>query len=131
MDIFLKAAAGVLIASVILLTLAKQGKDISSALGICVCCMVLAAAMGYLRPVIDFITRLQELGNLNSEIVEILLKSVGIGFLAEIVGLICADSGNASLGKTLQIFASVLILWISLPLLDSLLELVESILSAI
>ena len=131
MDIFLKAAAGVLITSVICLTLAKQGKDISSVLGICVCCMVLGAAMGFLRPVVAFITRLQTLGNLNSETVEILLKCVGIGFVAEMAGLICADAGNASLGKTLQIFASVLILCIALPLLDSLLELVESILSAV
>ncbi len=131
MDIFLKAAVGGLITSVICLTMAKQGKDISVALGICVCCMILAAAMEYLRPVVDFVTRLQALGSLNSQTVEILLKCVGIGFLAEIAGLICTDAGNASLGKTLQIFASVLILWLALPLLDSLLELVESVLGAV
>lgn len=131
MDIFLKAVAGVLIALVICIVLAKQGKDMSLLLSILVCCMVVTAAITYLQPVIDFFRRLQSIGNLDSEIVSILMKAVGIGFLAEITSLICSDAGSASLGKGLQILATCVILWISIPLFNELIELIENILGAV
>lgn len=131
MDIFIKATAGVLIAVVLILTLAKQGKDISLLLTIAVCCMVVIASITYLQPVTDFLKRLQSIGQLDSETLTILMKAVGIGLLAEITGLICADAGNASLGKALQILATAAILWMSIPLLNELIELIDKILGAI
>ena len=128
---FIKAVAGILITVVLCLTLAKQGRDISLLLSVFVCCAVIAVALTYLKPVIDFIRRLQTLGQLDGDMMEILLKAVGIGLLAEITGLMCADAGNASLGKGLQILASCVILWISIPMLESLLELIDNLLGAI
>lgn len=131
MDVFLKTAAGILITIVLGLTLAKQGKDVSVLLTIVVCCMVVTAAITYLRPVVDFFERLESIGQLDSGMLTILLKAVGIGLLAEVTGLICADAGNAALGKTLQIFAAAVILWMSIPLLTSLIDLVEEILGEV
>jgi stage III sporulation protein AD len=131
MDIFVKCAAGVLVTVVLIITLAKQGKDISILLVVAVCCMVLGAAVTFLQPVVDFIKQLQSIGQLDSEMITILLKAVGIGLLAEITSLICADSGNASLGKALQLLATATILWLSLPLLNELIELIDNILGAI
>jgi len=131
MDIFIKAAAGVLVAVVLILTLSKQGKDISLLLTIAVCCMVMLAAVTYIKPVADFLERLQMIGNLDGDIFKILLKAVGIGLLAEFTGLICTDAGNASLGKATQLMATAAILWISIPLLERLLELIDNILGAI
>lgn len=131
MDTFLKAAGGVLITVVLGLALAKQGKDISLLLTIAVCAMVVAAAATYLEPVIDFFQRLEDVGKLDGGMLQTLVKIVGIGLLAEITGLICTDAGNASLGKSIQILASAVILWMSIPLLTALLELLEEILGAI
>lgn len=131
MDTFVKATAGVLITVVLGLTLAKQGKDISLLLTVAVCCMILSAAMTYLQPVVSFLTKLQSVGNLDQELVTILMKAAGIGLLAEIVGLVCADAGNASLGKGIQLLATSVILWLSTPLFEQLIELVEDILGAI
>lgn len=131
MDIFIKAAAGILIAVVLILTLSKQGKDISLLLTIAVCSMVVSAAITYLQPVVDFLKRLQSIGQLDSETLTILMKAVGIGLLAEIIGLICTDAGNASLGKALQMLATAAILWMSIPLLNELIELIDKILGAI
>ena len=77
---------------------------------------------------IRFIRQLQRMGQLDADILQILLKSVGIGLLTEISALICTDVGNSALGKTLQIASVILILYISLPLLTSLMELVGEIL---
>ena len=131
MDVFIKAAAGVLIALVLYLVLARQGKDFSLLLTVAVCCMVAAAAVNYLEPVISFFQKLQTLGQLDSDMMGIILRAVGIGLLAEITGLICADAGNAALGKTLQILASAVILWMSVPLFTSLIALIEEILVSV
>lgn len=131
MEVFLKASAVVLLSIVIGLILAKQNKDISLLLTMTVCCIVVIAALSYLHPVIDFFRKLMQIGQLDSELFAILLKAVGIGLLSEITVLICADSGNAALGKVIQILATAVILWISLPLLDNLMELVQKILEAV
>ena len=89
------------------------------------------AALQYIRPVLDFFTQLQSVGNWDSELMRILIKAVGIGILSEITALICADSGNAALGKSLQILTTAVILWLSLPLFTGLLELVSQLLGKI
>lgn len=130
MDIFIKTVAGVILSIVLCLTLAKQAKDIAAVLTVIVCCAVVAVAMSYIEPVIDFVRELEEIGNLNGQLVTILLKAVGIGLLAEITSLICVDAGNASVGKSIQLLAAAVILWISIPLLKELLKLLESTLGA-
>ncbi len=88
---------------------------------------VLAAAARYIEPILDFLTRLQDISGLDPELLEILLKAVGISVVAEIASLVCNDSGNAAMGKAIQILASGVVLWLSLPLMESLLSLVERI----
>ena len=130
MDTFIKATAGVLIALILCLVLAKQGKDLSILLVLLVSCMVLSAALTYLQPVLDFFNKLTVIGKLNTELIGILLKAVGIGLLSEIASLICADAGNSALGRTLQIMASTVILALSVPIFTQLLELIETLLVA-
>jgi stage III sporulation protein AD len=130
MDIFVKAVAGILIAVVMCLILSKHGKDYAVILVICVCCMVAASAMGFLQHVFAFVDKLQSIGDLNSELMEILFKTVGIGLLSEITSMICIDSGNAAFGKAIQFLSAAISLWICIPLFTELLSLVEGILGA-
>ena len=131
MDIFLKVTAGILITAILGLVLARQGADISLMLSICVCCMVVAAAVSYLQPVLDFAYRLIQMGQLDNELLNILLKVVGIGLTSQIAGFICEDAGNKSLGKALQIITTAVILCISVPLLEEVLSLIETVLGEV
>ena len=131
MDAVLKVIFGALITVILGLTLRQQGKDVALLLSIAVCCMVIAAGISYLSPVLDFIRQLQENTGIDPQFVRILLKSVGIGLIAEIAGLICTDAGNAALGKTIQILSTAVILWLALPLMGALLELVRKIMEEV
>jgi stage III sporulation protein AD len=124
MERFLQVIAGALITVVLGLALKKQGKDITLLLGLAVCSMVLAAAAYYLEPVVELIHRLQELSGMNMEFLSVLLKSVGIGLLSEIAAMVCADAGETALGKAIGILATGAILWLSLPIMVALLDLV-------
>ena len=131
MDNFLKATACILVALIFYLVLLKQGKDISSMLAIVVCVIIAIAAIRYLEPVIELLNTLQQLGKLDNHMLRILMQAVGIGLLAEITSLICSDSGNTAMAKTLQILASAVILWLSIPLLTEMINMVREILQAI
>lgn len=128
MDLFFRAVAGVLLTVILCLIVGKQGKDWTLLLTAAVSCMVLAVAASYLEPVLDFVRRLQELAHLDSEMLTLILKAVGIGLVAQIASQICQDAGNAALGKGLQILAVFVILRLSLPLMEALLSLVQRIL---
>ncbi len=131
MDTVFKIIAGVLIAVILCQILAKERRDLAVALVIITCCMVAYAAVAFLKPVITFLQNLQTLGQLHSEMFQILLRSVGIGMLVEITNLICADMGNAALGKALQFLAAAVILWLALPLFNELILLLQTVLEAI
>lgn len=127
MERFFQVLGGAVIAVVLGLSLKKQGKDITLLLGLAVCCMVLGAAAAYLEPVVDFIHRLQQLGGIDHEFLGVILKSVGIGVLSEIAAMVCQDSGESALAKAIGILSTGVILWLSLPMVNALLDLVQKI----
>ncbi len=131
MNTFLKAAAGILTALILWLSLHRNGKDISVLLTVTVCAMTAAVAMTFLQPVIGFLQKVQEIGQLDGELLSVILKAVGIGLITEISMLICKDAGNESMGKALQILSVVVILWISIPVFEKLLSLLDKILGTV
>ena len=120
-----------MISVVLMLALGKTGKETAGLLGIIVCCMVAAMAMEFWAPVADFLEKLEALGDLNGDMVGTLFKVVGIGLLTEIAALVCSDAGTASLGKTLQMLGSAVILWLSIPMFTSLLDLIQGVLGGL
>lgn len=128
MELFLKTAAGAVLTLVLILTVGKQEKDIALLLGIAACCMTAMVAMQVFRPVLDFLHRLEVVADLQEYGIGVLLKAVGIGLVSELVAALCADAGYGSLGKQVQLLSSVVILSLSLPLLETVLEIVEKLL---
>ena len=131
MDIFLKAIGGILIALILWISLGKHGKDFSMLLTIIVCVMVFFAATTFLSPLLQFIKKIQQHGEIDADLLSVILKSVGIGIIGEICTLICKDAGNESLGKALQILSTTFVLWISIPVFEKLLSLLDNILGSL
>ena len=131
MDIFLKTSAGILIVLVLGAILSKQTKELSVILLIFVCAAIVTAALSFLDPVIRFLEKLEDIGQLNGEFVRILLKTAGVSILAEVLALLCSDGGNAALGKAVHILAGCVILWMAVPLFTKLLELIETVLQMV
>ena len=127
----MRVTAASFVALILHLVVAKQNKEMALLLMICVCCMIGAALCRFADPIIRFVEQLQDVGEIDVKQFEILLKVVGISFLAEVTTHICSDAGNGTLGKMLQLLSSCMILWLSIPLLSSLLSLIEQILGEI
>ena len=128
MELFWKAIAVSLLTAILGVVMGKQSKDISLLLSIAGCVLIAGLTAVYLSPVVGFMKELESLVNLRGDMLGILLKAVGIGLISEIASVVSGDSGNAGLGKMIQLIGSVVILWLSIPVFRVLLDLVQTIL---
>ena len=131
MTLFLKITAGILLTAILSMVLSGQAKDFSLLLSLAVGCVVVITSVGFLQPVIQFAMQIVEVGQLDNELFVVMLKVAGIGFLSQIAGMVCIDAGNQSMCKVLQLITVAVMLWISLPLLEQVLSLMETILEAV
>lgn len=129
--IFFKAVGCILIALILCVILSKQGKDFSVIISVVACCVVIGGALVLFEPVIAFIGRIRDLGNLEGSHIAVIMKAVGIGLVSQIASLICDDAGYSSLSKALQILTAAVILCLAVPLFQELLELIESVLGKV
>ena len=129
--LFWKLCGGALITGVLVLMLMKQDRDLALILGMAACVMTAAAGLAILEPVLEFLQKLETMGDLHNGVLGILLKITGIGLTGELSAAILTDSGNASLAKGLRMAATALMLNLSLPVLEILLDLMESVLGGL
>lgn len=125
------ACGAVFLTIVLVANLSGHRKDMASLLALAVCTMLALTAIDYIRPVLDFVTELEDVGSIDEEMVRVLMKIVGIGVISEITSLICADSGNGAMGKTLQLLSSVVMLSLSVPLFRTLIGILQEMLGQI
>ena len=128
MDIFVKVLGISVIGVILCLILSKNGKDFAVVISILSCCIIVTATVSFLDPVIQLIDKIRTLASMKEMYLGILLKAVGISFLGDTVSTVCCDAGYASIGKTLSFMTTVVVLWISLPLINGMLDLVSSVL---
>lgn len=131
MNVFLKVIAGVFTAVILWLYVSKEDKGISVLLTLAVCVMIITVSLNFLQPVIEFMHRLKILANLDEELLEVILKAVGIGLLTELATVICKDAGNESMAKSLHILSTIIIIRISIPVFEILISLLDEILGTI
>ena len=126
MALYLKCAGAALAGVVLVLTLGRR--ELGLVLSAAICVMIAIVALEYLEPVLDLLRRLEDLGRLDGAMIAILLKCVGIGLITEIAGMVCSDGGNGAMARALQLLGTAVILWMSIPLFDGLLSLIQEIL---
>ena len=125
MEVYWKALGGLLIAVVLGMIL---GKDMTVMLSLAICAMGTVVAIHYLQPVLSFLKQMEKVANFQGESFQILVKILGISMVSEIAGMICADAGSGSMGKIVKILTSAVILWIALPVFQSVLSVLQQIL---
>lgn len=69
----------------------------------------------------ETMTMISSFISVNSSYVQILLKIMGITYVAEFASGICKDAGYSTIASQIEIFAKLTILAFSMPILESLL----------
>lgn len=124
MDIIKIAVIGV--AAVLLSLQLRSGKreyELFIVLGACLC--IFGFILTKLEVVIQAVNEMQSYVNLDAQYVAILLKMIGITYVAEFSANLCRDSGYQAVAVQIEMFGKLSILGISMPVLLALLRTVS------
>ena len=128
MELYLQSVALILISAVLGLLLKGYHPSFMPILSLTAGCLVLAGLVRYLQPVAALLRQIRDLADISSPMLSALLKAVGISLIAQLTELICRDAGQNALGKVISMLSNAAILWVSLPLIEALLELMQEVL---
>ncbi|MDD3172444.1 MAG: stage III sporulation AC/AD family protein [Herbinix sp.] len=119
------------IIAILLAVLFKKGKEeYSLYISISACFLILLWGIGKLQVILDAIDQLQGYIKLNKAYVGILIKIIGITYVTEISASLCKDSGYQAVGEQIEIVGKLSILAISMPIMLSILDTINSFLEA-
>ena len=79
-------------------------------------------SLSKLEAVIETIRKVQSYIRLDRVYLDILMKMIGITYIAEFASGICRDAGYGSLGGQIEIFGKLSMLAVSMPILLALME---------
>lgn len=90
--------------------------------------LILTLASGTLSGIIDMINSISSKTNINSEFLVILIKITGIAILTEFAVSICKDSGESAIASKVDIGGKIIIISMSIPIINALMDTVVKIL---
>jgi len=89
-------------------------------IGTCICIFVYLITK--LEIVVDYIEHIESVLNLDGNYIKMLIKMIGITYIAQFSSEICKDAGYQSIGTQIEMFGKVSILFVSMPLMLALLQ---------
>jgi stage III sporulation protein AD len=111
-----------IIITVISAVLRQIRPEIAIQLSILAGITIFLVAMDKIRLVIDLLQRLAEQANVSSYYLLIVLKIVGIAYLAEIGSQICRDAGENALATKVEIAAKIFVVVLAIPIIVAIMD---------
>lgn len=106
--------------------LKKNNAELALILSLAACVLIALLLLNLAEPLIDFFVKLRNLSGLDREMMAPLLKALGIGLLTQISSTVCADAGEKAVAGLIEVCGGLLALYISLPLLEAVIRMVET-----
>lgn len=123
---------GLAVIAVISALMAVYFKSIKSeyglfiSLGICILAMIFGVSK--LKYFVEIIETIRLYIGLDMVYIEIILKIIGISYVAEFASDVCKDCGYSSMANQIQVVGKLTVLCISMPVIMTLLETINGIL---
>jgi len=125
MEIIGKIAAISIVSVIFCVLLHDINPSLKVLLTLCTCAGILFAGIVFVSPILDFLSELDALSDIPDYTIEPLIKIAAIGFLVRIASGICEDSGERTLGKSVELAGMFISIYVSLPLLSAAVELIK------
>ena len=117
---------------IIIVILALQLKNIKSEYSVVImivgCVIIFFYSISGIIKVVEILKKIINDTGINDEQIIILLKIMGISYIAEFVSDIAKDSGYSALSNQIQIYGKITILLVSVPILESLINCINGLL---
>ncbi|MGE5551825.1 MAG: stage III sporulation protein AD [Bacteroidota bacterium] len=116
MDVLPYLALG-LLAVVLLVTLRPLQPQLATLLSVGAGLLLLAVALGRLRPVIQTLNEMAARAELDPLFLRTALKVVGVAYLAGFAAQVCRDAGEGTMAGKMELVGKVAILLLALPVM--------------
>lgn len=123
MDIFKIGIIGI-IAVVLAITIKSQSSQISLLISIVTGIIIFLMIIPALEEVIDGIFNIVRKLDIGVGYIGVILKIIGIAYIAEFCTQICQDAGENAIASKIELGGKVLIMLISVPIITELLDLI-------
>ncbi len=123
MDILQIVCIGI-IAVILSATIKAQRPEIALQVNIITGIIIFLVVAVKLSVVIEFIEDFSKKADIDFTYITILLKIVGIAYIAEFGAEVCKDAGESSIASKIELAGKVTIMILSVPIISSLLEMV-------
>ena len=115
----LAAAIGIgVIAAILASMLRRYHSEYASVLAIAAGAIIMLGILSGITPAVERLRSLLESVGLGSEYAGILLKSLGICFLAQFAADACRDAGESALASRVELVGKTAVVVLSLPLFE-------------
>ena len=128
MEVLIRIAAAGLLGSVTALLLKRRAPELSVPLSAAVCAFGIFAAAGLLGDVLDLLREAMALSGLSELYFLPVLKCVALGLVSKTAADLCRDAGQSAMAGAVELGGAVAVLFVALPLLRSLLDLLRALL---
>ena len=127
MDEVFKIIGVALITTVAVLVIKPSKPEIAMLIGVAGSIIVFLFIVNLLEDVIGLFDYIMAKTNLDSDIMMLLVKIVGVGYITEFSSNICSDSGNTAVASKILLAGKLTIFVLAIPIITSLVELIVSI----
>lgn len=121
----LKISAFALIATVVIVLIKQEKKEIGVTISIFAAVILAAYAIVKLDDVVSLIYELVSKAGVNAKYLEIILKVVGIAYIIELTKDVCVDSGETALGSKVEMAGKIMIMSMTIPIITGVIEVIN------
>ncbi len=126
MDIF--KIAGIGIAAAVFAVFIKGWKpELAMQVSLVATIIILASVLPYLKVVVDMLRDISNQAGIESGYLVVVLKVIGIAYVAQFASELCRDAGESAIASKIEVGGKIIIITISMPIIYSLLEIVNEI----
>ena len=125
MDVLLKIVSFALVAACMCVVLRGQTGTLAMLLSLAACVCILLLSLSFFAPILTVVQTLRDMTGLSDAVTAPMLKVAGIGIVSQAASAVCEDAGEKALGKAVEIGSSILSVYVALPLLSAVLNLLK------
>lgn len=113
-----------IVATTLILLLKTNRPEMAVNLAIITGVIIFCIVIGKVHGVIQIIEKYMKRSNINMFYFNVLLKIIGISYIAEFGAEICKDAGQAAIASKIELSGKIIIITLSIPIITSLIELI-------
>lgn len=121
MDVLQIVAIG-LIATVLIVVVKSQRPELAVLLSVAAGVILFLLVLGKISSIIDIVRDLASRAGLNMVYLGVILKIMGIAYIAEFGAQICRDAGEGAVATKIEFAAKILIMVLAVPIVVAVLQ---------